>query len=50
MIRAKYPDYKILLTFFSPSGYEVRKHYRGADIVTDDRNLSIHCDKFHRTI
>ena len=33
MIRAKYPNYKILLTFFSPSGYEVRKHYRGADIV-----------------
>ena len=33
MIREKYPNYKILLTFFSPSGYEVRKHYRGADIV-----------------
>lgn len=32
-IRKKYPDYKILLTFFSPSGYEVRKNYRGADIV-----------------
>ena len=32
-IRAEYPNYKILLTFFSPSGYEVRKHYRGADIV-----------------
>ena len=32
-IREKYPDYKILLTFFSPSGYEVRKNYRGADIV-----------------
>ena len=29
----KYPDYRILLTFFSPSGYEVRKNYRGADIV-----------------
>lgn len=28
-IRAKYPDYGILLTFFSPSGYEVRKNYRG---------------------
>ena len=28
MIREKYPNYKILLTFFSPSGYEVRKHYR----------------------
>lgn len=32
-IREKHPQYKILLTFFSPSGYEVRKHYRGADIV-----------------
>ncbi len=27
------PDYKILLTFFSPSGYEVRKNYAGADII-----------------
>ncbi len=32
-IRERYPEYKILLTFFSPSGYEVRKNYRGADIV-----------------
>ncbi|MCC8188972.1 MAG: 3-deoxy-D-manno-octulosonic acid transferase [Bacteroides sp.] len=32
-IRRRYPEYKILLTFFSPSGYEVRKHYRGADMV-----------------
>ena len=32
-IRERYPDYKILQTFFSPSGYEVRKNYRGADIV-----------------
>ena len=32
-IRRKFPDYKILLTFFSPSGYEVRKDYKGADIV-----------------
>ena len=32
-IRAKYPDYGILLTFFSPSGYEVRKNYDGADVV-----------------
>ncbi|NLI36903.1 MAG: 3-deoxy-D-manno-octulosonic acid transferase [Bacteroidales bacterium] len=32
-IRAQYPEYKILLTFFSPSGYEVRKNYRGADVV-----------------
>ena len=32
-IRARFPEYRILLTFFSPSGYEVRKNYRGADIV-----------------
>lgn len=32
-IRQKYPHYKILLTFFSPSGYEVRKNYEGADVV-----------------
>ncbi len=32
-IRAAYPEYKILLTFFSPSGYEVRKDYDGADVV-----------------
>ena len=31
--RRDYPQYKILLTFFSPSGYEVRKNYAGADIV-----------------
>ena len=32
-IRARYPEYGILLTFFSPSGYEVRRNYRGADVV-----------------
>lgn len=31
--RAKYPDFKILLTFFSPSGYEIRKNYAGADFI-----------------
>lgn len=31
-IRKEHPEYKILLTFFSPSGYEVRKNYEGADI------------------
>lgn len=29
----EHPEYKILLTFFSPSGYEVRKNYEGADLV-----------------
>ena len=32
-IRKRFPHYRILLTFFSPSGYEVRKDYDGADIV-----------------
>lgn len=32
-IRKDYPQYKILLTFYSPSGYEVRKNYGGADII-----------------
>ena len=32
-VKRTYPDYKILLTFFSPSGYEIRKDYPLADIV-----------------
>ena len=32
-IRKDHPQYKILLTFYSPSGYEVRKNYEGADII-----------------
>lgn len=32
-IRHEQPSRKILLTFFSPSGYEVRKDYKGADVV-----------------
>ncbi len=32
-IKREHPEYKILLTFFSPSGYEVRKNYNGADII-----------------
>ncbi len=31
--RKQYPDSKIVLTFFSPSGYEVRKNYEIADLV-----------------
>ena len=32
-LRVEHPEYKILLTFFSPSGYDVRKDYEGADLV-----------------
>ncbi len=32
-LKAIAPDHKILLTFFSPSGYEVQKNYKGADWI-----------------
>jgi len=32
-VHARHPEAAIILTFFSPSGYEVRKHYTGADCV-----------------
>ncbi len=31
--KMQWPDHKILLTFFSPSGYELRKNYNGADYI-----------------
>jgi 3-deoxy-D-manno-octulosonic-acid transferase len=31
--RSQYPEHFILLTFFSPSGYEIRKNYPGADFI-----------------
>ncbi|ALI98163.1 3-deoxy-D-manno-octulosonic acid transferase [Rufibacter tibetensis] len=31
--RERFPEHKIVLTFFSPSGYEVRKNYAGADFI-----------------
>lgn len=32
-IKQKFPNYRVVLTFFSPSGYEVRKNYKYADVV-----------------
>lgn len=32
-IKKDFPEHAVLLTFFSPSGYEVRKDYKGADII-----------------
>lgn len=31
--RVQFPDWQVVLTFFSPSGYEVRRHYPQADFV-----------------
>ncbi len=32
-LKEQYPTYKLVLTFFSPSGYEVVKNYEMADVV-----------------
>lgn len=32
-LKAKYPNYKVVLTFFSPSGYEIKKNATIADVV-----------------
>lgn len=32
-IKKEHPEFKILLSFYSPSGYEVKKDYKGADII-----------------
>ncbi|OFX57809.1 MAG: hypothetical protein A2046_02195 [Bacteroidetes bacterium GWA2_30_7] len=33
-IKSQFSEYKIVLSFFSPSGYEIRKNYQNADFVT----------------
>jgi 3-deoxy-D-manno-octulosonic-acid transferase len=33
-IREQFPEYYLILTFFSPSGYEIRKDYQEVDMVT----------------
>src|SRR5574339_529175 len=32
-LKKEFPDHKLVLTFFSPSGYELRKNYAGVDYV-----------------
>ena len=50
-LRRDHPEYKILLTFFSPSGYEVRKNYEGADIICYlPLDTIINARRFLRTI
>lgn len=54
-IRKEHPEYKVLLTFFSPSGYEIRKNYNGADYIfylpiDTPRNASKFLDIVHPEI
>lgn len=32
-LKKEYPGYRFIVSFFSPSGYEIRKDYPGADII-----------------
>lgn len=48
-IRKEYPQFPILLTFYSPSGYEIRKNYAGADHICympldTGENAKVFCD------
>lgn len=49
--KALHPNWQVLLTFFSPSGYEVRKAYPSADIVSylpfdSKKNARLFLDSF----
>ncbi len=49
--KRKFKNHKIVLSFFSPSGYEIRKNYEGADVVCympfdTRRNATIFIDLF----
>ncbi|MEG0796923.1 MAG: glycosyltransferase N-terminal domain-containing protein [Odoribacter sp.] len=52
MLKQREPETKILLTFFSPSGYEIRKNYAGADYILylpadTPRNAARFVEHFH---
>ena len=54
-IKKEFPSYKILLTFFSPSGFEVRKNYELADVVCylpldSNKNVKRFLDVVHPTM
>ena len=50
-IKTSYPGYKIVLTFFSPSGYEIRKNYEGADcVIYLPADSASHARKLHQLI
>lgn len=53
--KKQYPNYKIVLTFFSPSGYEVRKNYAGANHIyylpsDTQKNVRLFLDAIHPDI
>ena len=50
-LKQLYPQHKLLVTFFSPSGYEIRKNYPNADVICylpmDSRK---HAETFIKTV
>lgn len=54
-LKKHYKDHKIIVTFFSPSGYEIRKNYKLADVVCylpldTKANVKKFIDKIHPEI
>lgn len=54
-LKLHYPNYKIALSFFSPSGYEVRKDYELADVVVylpldTPQNAELFLEKIHPSL
>jgi 3-deoxy-D-manno-octulosonic-acid transferase len=54
-LKSQYPDYKLVLSFFSPSGFEIRKNYSGVDVIIylpldTKRNVKLFIDLVHPTI
>ena len=54
-LKEEYPTYKLVLTFFSPSGFEVRKNYKLADVVCylpldTKKNVQKFIDIIHPTL
>ena len=50
-IKEMYPQYKIVITFFSPSGYEIKKNFSGADAIFYlPMDSKVNSEKFIETI
>jgi len=54
-LKSEYPSYKIVVTFFSPSGYEVKKNSTVADVITylpmdSQKNVDEFLDVLHPSL
>lgn len=54
-LKRRYPSHKIILTFFSPSGYEVKKNSKVADVICylpldTNKNVDLFIEATHPTV